>query len=223
MIPAWIVLAVLFVIGYLIGSIPVGLLLAKRAGHGDIRKLGSGNIGATNVLRTGDKKLALLTLLLDMAKGTAAVLLAKFVMTFDAGLLAGVGALLGHVFPVWLKFKGGKGVATTLGVLLAIHPGLGAICLAAWLGAFAVFRISSLSALIAIGLSPVIAAVMFHDPVTSFTDKNGTMVILFNHHTEYVPMLCAVMAAIVFYKHKDNIKRLLKGEEPKISFNKSQA
>src|SRR5262245_58610918 len=182
------VMLTLFVIGYLIGSIPFGLILAKMGGHGDIRNIGSGNIGATNVLRTGDKKLALITLILDIGKGAAAVEFAEFVMTFDAALLAGLGAFLGHVFPVWLRFKGGKGVATTLGILAAIYPGLGIICGLLWFAVFLIFRISSLAALVAIGMSPVAAALLFTSPVTSYTASDGSMIIMFNHHTEYVPI-----------------------------------
>lgn len=211
---------VLFIIAYLIGSIPFGLLLAQAAGLGDIRNIGSGNIGATNVLRTGNKKLAALTLLLDILKGVVAVLLAQMVMTFDAGLLAGLGVLLGHVYPVWLKFKGGKGVATALGVLIAINPLLGGSCIALWLITAVIFRISSLAALVAIGLSPAIAFFLFRDPVSSYETLDGSLVILFNHHTEYVPILCAVFAVLIFYKHRDNIKRLLNGTEPKIDFGK---
>lgn len=206
-------------LGYLLGSVPFGLVLTRLAGYGDIRKIGSGNIGATNVLRTGNKKLAALTLLLDGGKGAAAALLAQFVMTYDAGLAAGAGAFLGHLFPVWLKFKGGKGVATTLGILIALSPGLGLLCCAIWLAMAAIFRYSSLSALTSIGLSPLLAQMFFVAP-TSYEEADGSTVMLFNHHTEYLPALCAFFAALVFFKHKDNIRRLLKGEEPKIGRKK---
>jgi len=205
--------------GYLLGSVPFGLVLTKLAGYGDIRAIGSGNIGATNVLRTGNKKLAALTLLLDGGKGAAAVLLAQFVMTYDAGLAAGAGAFLGHLFPVWLKFKGGKGVATTLGILIALSPGLGLLCCAIWLGVAVIFRYSSLAALTSIGLSPLLAQLFFIAP-SSYEEADGSSVTLFNHHTEYLPVLCAFIAAFVFYRHKENIRRLLKGEEPKIGKKK---
>ncbi len=207
--------------GYLLGSVPFGLVLTRLAGYGDIRKVGSGNIGATNVLRTGNKKLALVTLLLDGGKGAVAVLLTHYMMTYDAAIYAATGAFIGHLFPVWLKFKGGKGVATTLGILLALEPMLGAICCAVWLAMAILFRYSSLAALTAIGISPVLAWFFFQEP-SAFTDTDGSYVMRFNHHTEYLPMLCAFFAAFVFYKHKENISRLLKGEEPKIGKKKSE-
>ncbi|MBI4031206.1 MAG: glycerol-3-phosphate 1-O-acyltransferase PlsY [Proteobacteria bacterium] len=208
-----------FFIGYFLGSIPFGLVLTRLAGYGDIRAIGSGNIGATNVLRTGNKKLAALTLLLDGGKGAAAVALAQFMMTYDAGLAAAAGAFLGHLFPVWLKFKGGKGVATTLGILFALSPGLGLLCCAIWLAVAAIFRYSSLAALTAIGLSPMLAQLFFVAP-SSYTEADGSFTILVNHHTEYLPALCGFFAVFVFYRHKDNIRRLLKGEELKIGKKK---
>lgn len=206
--------------GYLLGSIPFGLVLTKLAGYGDIRAIGSGNIGATNVLRTGNKKLAALTLLLDGGKGAAAVLLAQSIMTYDAGLAAGAGAFLGHLFPVWLKFRGGKGVATTLGILIALEPGLGLVCCAIWLAMAVVFRYSSLAALTAIGLSPLLAHLFFVTP-SARTWPDGSFVMLVNHHTEYLPALCGFFAMMVWFKHRANIKRLLKGEEPKIGKKKN--
>jgi acyl phosphate:glycerol-3-phosphate acyltransferase len=206
---------ILAILGYLIGSIPFGLLLTRLAGYGDIRNIGSGNIGATNVLRTGNKKLALLTLLLDGGKGAAAVLLAQGVMTYDAGLAAAVGCFLGHLFPVWLKFKGGKGVATTLGILLALQPALGLACCALWLSSALLFRYSSGAALLSIGLSPYIALKFAFAP-RQYTEKDGSAVFLPNHHTELLPVLCSFMALLVYYKHRENIRRLFKGEEPKI-------
>ncbi len=211
---------IVFVLGYLLGSIPFGLVLTKLAGYGDIRKIGSGNIGATNVLRTGNKPLALATLLLDGGKGAAAVFLAKFALTYDMALLAALGAFLGHLFPVWLKLKGGKGVATTLGILIALEPLLGAACCLLWLGTAALLRFSSLAALVSIGLAPVIA-LYFAGLPQSYTEPDGSFVMLMNHHTQYLPVLCAFFTMLVFYRHKENIRRLIKGEEPKIGKKKT--
>jgi len=181
-------------IGYLLGSIPFGVILTRLGGAGDLRQVGSGNIGATNVLRTGRKDLALATLILDSGKGAAAVLL---MMHFgrEAMMAAAVGSVLGHLFPVWLRFKGGKGVATTLGVLLALAPlaGIGA-CLT-WAATAALFRISSLSALMAMLAAPFFAAYWYG------VDMG---------------LVIAAIAALVWYRHKANIVRILKGEEPKI-------
>ena len=145
------------IIGYLIGSIPFGLILTWMSGLGDIRKVGSGNIGATNVLRTGNKYLALLTLVLDASKGAVAVITISYFYSFELSLLCGLGAVLGHNFPVWLRFKGGKGVATTIGVLLASHWAVGIFICATWLVLAVSFRISSLAALVALFLSPFFA------------------------------------------------------------------
>lgn len=184
--------------GYLLGSIPFGLVLTKLSGLGDIRQIGSGNIGATNVLRTGRKDLALATLLLDGGKGAIAVLIARLISE-DLTVIAGGAAILGHLFPVWLKFKGGKGVATTLGTLIAANwmVGIGA-CLT-WLVAAVLFRYSSLSALIAVAAAPFLALWL------------GT-----------VPQawLAAFAALLVWIRHHENIRRLLKGEEPKIGRKK---
>ena len=182
--------------GYLIGSIPFGLILTRAFGYGDIRDIGSGNIGATNVLRTGNKKLAIATLILDSLKGAVAVGLAMYFMNYNMAMLAGFFALIGHLFPVWLKFKGGKGVATTLGTLLALKSIIGIAACGVWLLMAIVFRYSSLSALTAIGLTPVMAHFMYNDP-----NLTG---------------LCGIIATLVFYKHRDNIERLLSGQEPKI-------
>lgn len=190
------------ILGYLFGSIPFGLVLAKMGGYGDIRKIGSGNIGATNVLRTGNKPLALATLLLDSGKGAIAVLIALFFLNFPAAMVAGFAALVGHCYPVWLKFKGGKGVATTLGTLLALLPPVGLITCLLWLFSAAAFRISSLAALIAVGLSPLVSHFMYGDPNISG--------------------LCAAIAGLVFLKHRENIKRLFAGTEPKIGKKKQQ-
>jgi len=195
------VFAALF--GYLLGSIPFGLVLCKMAGLGDIRKIGSGNIGATNVLRTGNKPLALATLILDSGKGAIAVAIIYFLFDFNAAMVAGFAALIGHCYPVWLKFKGGKGVATTLGTLLALSPLLGGITCMIWMLTALLFRISSLAALVSVGLSPLISYYLYHNP-----NLSG---------------LCAAIAALVYIKHRDNIKRLFKGEEPKIGKKKEQA
>jgi acyl phosphate:glycerol-3-phosphate acyltransferase len=186
--------------GYVLGSVPFGYLLTRAAGLGDVRKIGSGNIGATNVLRTGHKGLAALTLLLDALKGTAAVLIAHQVggsygIAILAGLLAGLGAFLGHIFPVWLGFKGGKGVATYIGVMAgAFWPAALVFC-AAWLSVAAVTRISSLSALVA---SLVVPALLAYQG-----DRAEAL-------------LAALMTGLLFWKHSSNIRRLAQGEEPKI-------
>lgn len=182
------------VLGYLLGSTPFGLILTRLAGLGDIRAIGSGNIGATNVLRTGNKALAALTLLLDGGKGAAAVLLgANFGP--DIAVLAGGGAFVGHLFPVWLKFAGGKGVATFLGVMLASAWPVGLLACVTWLVVAALFRYSSLAALIAAVASPAYAW-WLADPQRA--------------------ELAAFMAVLVLIRHHANIRRLLKGEEPKI-------
>ena len=186
--------------GYLIGSVPFGLILTRIGGYGDIRDIGSGNIGATNVLRTGNKKLALATLLLDSLKGAIAVSIAYYLADFNVALAAGFAALIGHLFPVWLKFKGGKGVATTLGTLLALKPVLGIAACGIWLLTAVVTRYSSLSAIVAVALSPAVAQYLYADPnLTGF---------------------CGFVALIVIFKHRANIKRLVGGEEPKIGQKK---
>lgn len=182
------------ILAYLLGSIPFGLLLTKIGGYGDIRKIGSGNIGATNVLRTGNKKLALLTLFLDGAKGTAAVLLVHALFP-DVAPVAGFAVLVGHVFPVWLDFKGGKGVATTIGVLLGLAWPVGVAVMVLW-GLIAYFsRYSSLAALLSIGLSPALA-------------------ILYGHSDWLWLPVCMFM--LIIWKHAHNIQRLRAGKEPKI-------
>lgn len=188
------------VAGYLLGSIPFGLVLTKLAGHGDIRKIGSGNIGATNVLRTGRKGLAAATLLLDGAKGAVAVLIAG-IWSQDLAVLAGGGAMLGHCFPVWLGFKGGKGVATALGILLAIAWPVGLFACLTWLVMAVVFRYSSVAALTAIAASPVFAWSLA-DPQRAY--------------------LAALIAVLVWIRHHENIRRLLKGEESKIKLGKDK-
>jgi glycerol-3-phosphate acyltransferase PlsY len=186
------------VIGYLIGSIPFGLLLTRLAGLGDIRHIGSGNIGATNVLRTGRKGLAAATLLLDGAKGAAAVLLGLRLGP-DIAWLAAAGALIGHCFPVWLKLRGGKGVATALGILLAIAPAVGALACLTWLAAAFLTRYSSVASLLAMAASPVYA--------WSLADPQRTELAVF-------------LAVVILLRHHGNIRRLIKGEESKIRFSK---
>ena len=182
-------------LGYLLGSIPFGLLLARAGGKGDIREIGSGNIGATNVLRTGSKALAALTLVLDCLKATAAILIAHALWRDVSGTFAGTGAMLGHLYPLWLKFKGGKGVATFLGVLIPLMPMLAAVYAAVWLILLLTIRISSVSGLAAAASAPIMGAILGLD--------------------EYFPMLLG-LAILVFWKHRENIRRILSGTEPAI-------
>jgi acyl phosphate:glycerol-3-phosphate acyltransferase len=188
------------VLGYLSGSIPFGLLLSGWAGLGDIRKIGSGNIGATNVLRTGNKKIAALTLICDGLKGYVPVLAASIYATPEAMIAAGLGALAGHLFPVWLNFKGGKGVATGLGVTFGWSWILGLVFSVVWLMIFFATRISSASALTAVAVVAVAALIKFM-PIVGWW-----------------PSL--ILAVAVWFMHRANIARLLKGEEPKSSFTK---
>jgi glycerol-3-phosphate acyltransferase PlsY len=180
--------------GYLIGSIPFGLLLTKAAGLGDIRQVGSGNIGATNVLRTGRKGLAAATLILDGLKGAVAVLLARQFLG-DQDVVVGTAAVLGHLFPVWLGFRGGKGVATGLGVLLAAAWPVGLACCALWLVAAKVLKMSSAAALTAFAAAPLFALVL------SSADH---------------ALMALLIAILVFWRHEANIRRLLAGTEPRI-------
>lgn len=182
-------------IGYLFGSIPFGLLITRRAGTADLRSIGSGNIGATNVLRTGRKGLAAATLLGDMLKGTAAVLLARYLFGNEAAIAAGLGAFLGHILPVWLKFKGGKGVATYIGVLLGLWWPAALIFCAIWLAVAAITRYSSLAALIASAAIPPLLLWLQYLPLSG---------------------LFAVLSAILWFKHRGNISRLMDGSEGKI-------
>lgn len=183
------------VIGYLLGSIPFGLLLTRMAGLGDVRNIGSGNIGATNVLRTGNKGLAAGTLLLDAFKGAAAVLIAAHFFGEDAGVLAGFAAFIGHIFPVWIGFKGGKGVATYLGILLGLAPLMALIFAIVWLVIAFTTRYSSLSALVATLVIPVVLWILGVDKIAA---------------------AMAVMTVISWYKHRANIARLTAGTEGKI-------
>jgi len=185
-------------VGYLVGSIPFGLLLAKAAGKGDIRQIGSGNIGATNVLRTGSKGLAAAVLLLDAAKGFAAVW-AAWRWFPDAVWVAALAAVVGHCFPVWLRFKGGKGVATNAGVSFGLGWPIGVAYAVVWLAMLALTRISSLA-----GMSAVVAAVL------------GAAAL---GYRPFVPVL-AVIALLVIWLHRANIRRLLAGEEPRIGKGK---
>jgi acyl phosphate:glycerol-3-phosphate acyltransferase len=188
--------ALALLLGYALGSIPFGLLCSWAAGAGDIRKVGSGNIGATNVLRTGNKWAAAATLLLDGGKGLAAVLLARRVWHGeDAALMAGFAAFTGHLFPVWLGFKGGKGVATFLGIILALSPLAGVGTALSWIAAAAIWRISSLSGLIAAALAPIYLLML---------------------HQRQFAALAALLAIAIFAMHRDNIRRLLAGDEPRI-------
>lgn len=184
--------------GYLLGSIPFGLLLTRLTGAGDLRSIGSGNIGATNVLRTGRKGLAAATLLLDLAKGFAAVWLARNVLGGDPAI-GGLAAVVGHCFPVWLKFKGGKGVATLMGVSLGLGWGIGGVYAAVWLGMLALTRISSLSGMSAAVSAPLAAWLL--------------------GYPEFVPVL-AVLAVLVLWLHRANIARLRAGTEPKVGSSK---
>lgn len=184
------------VLGYLLGSVPFGLAIARVLGLGDLRRIGSGNIGATNVLRTGNRPAALATLLLDSGKGALAVLLARYFAGETAALLAGGAAFLGHCFPVWLRFRGGKGVATFLGTLIALYWPLGLAACAIWVLTAAISRISSLSALMAAALVPVFAWAM---------GMNG------------LALAAGFMAALIFIRHHANIARLLNGTEPRIA------
>jgi glycerol-3-phosphate acyltransferase PlsY len=183
------------VIGYLSGSVPYGLLLTRWAGLGDIRSIGSGNIGATNVLRTGNKKVAAATLLLDALKGAIPVLVLTALWGRDAGLVAGIAALLGHVFPVWLGFKGGKGVATGGGVLLAAGWWVALICIVVWVAMAKISKISSLSALTACCAAPVVAAIGGDWKLAGFA---------------------LALAVVIVWRHEDNIRRLLAGTESRI-------
>ncbi|WP_439109838.1 glycerol-3-phosphate 1-O-acyltransferase PlsY [Lentibacter sp.] len=187
-------LALWALLGYLFGSVPFGLLISRVMNLGDVRAIGSGNIGATNVLRTGNKTAAALTLLLDGGKAAVVVLLARSMAGEDAAQLAGLAAFLGHCFPVWLAFKGGKGVATFFGLLLALSFPVGLACCATWLAVFAIWRISSLAAVAAASASTVWMAVLGAQPLL---------------------LLGIALTVLVFFTHRANIDRLRAGTEPK--------
>lgn len=187
-------LALITIAAYLLGSVPFGIVMARLFGLGDLRQIGSGNIGATNVLRTGHKLAAVLTLILDAGKGAIAVLVARALAGEDAAQLAGFAAFLGHCYPVFLRFQGGKGVATFLGTLIALVWPVGLAACATWAVVAALSRISSLSALVAAALSPVWMVVFGYPGM----------------------VLAGALAALVFMRHQPNISRLLRGEEPRI-------
>ena len=188
-------LALVALLAYLLGSVPFGIVITRLMGLGDLRQIGSGNIGATNVLRTGNKGAALATLLLDGGKGAVAVLIARALAGEDAAQIAGLAAFLGHLFPVWLGFKGGKGVATFLGILLALAWPVGIAACLTWLVTALITRISSLSALVAAALAAGWAGILGHPEMVWLT---------------------VILGTLVFYRHSANIERLLARTEPKI-------
>ena len=198
----WIVPAGAALLGYLLGSIPFGLILTRLFGAGDLRRIGSGNIGATNVLRTGRKGLAAATLLLDAAKGFAAVWLAQHLSTGDAslGIIAGGAAFLGHLYPIWLRFRGGKGVATLMGIVLALNWPSALVYALVWLSLLGLLRISSVAGMTAAVSAPVSAAFF-----SAFD----------------IVLLLLALAALVLWKHRENIDRLLSGTEPRIGGKKA--
>lgn len=191
----WPYLAATFSAAYFLGSIPFGVILTRIAGAGDIRRIGSGNIGATNVLRTGRKGLAALTLLLDAGKGWLAVFIAGRLYGTDMALVACYGVMIGHVFPIWLRFRGGKGVATALGVLLALAWPVGVAALLGWLAVIVITRLSSLAALAAAAAVPLLSYFLATPQTTEFT---------------------VVLAVLIWLRHAGNIRRLLRGEETRI-------
>ena len=194
MFDLWLAPSAALLLGYLLGSIPFGLLLAKAVGAGDLRKIGSGNIGATNVLRTGRKGIAAATLILDVAKGAVAVLVGGM-LAREGALLAGAGAFFGHCYPVWLRFNGGKGVATYLGIALALHWPCGLVYAGVWLAAFATLRYSSVGGMLAAISAPVSAAAF--------------------GRFDLVPLFLG-LTIILLWKHRGNIMRLLTGTEPRV-------
>lgn len=179
-------------LSYLLGSIPFGILLTRMAGIQNLRKIGSGNIGATNVMRTGHKWLGILTLLLDAGKGAAAVIVVSHIYSADFAALAGLGAVIGHIFPVWLSFRGGKGVATTIGVFFTLDWRLGAAVCLVWLLAFAFMRIASVASMLSVVYSPIVAYLISGDITT---------------------LLCLTLAVLIIFSHRSNIMRLMQGTE----------
>lgn len=183
------------VLAYLLGSVPFGIVITRAMGLGDLRQIGSGNIGATNVLRTGNKRAALATLVLDAAKGGVAVLIARWLMAEDAGQVAGLCAFLGHLFPVWLRFRGGKGVATFLGILLALSWQVGLAVCATWAVSAAITRTSSIAALIAAATTAVW--------MITFDDGHFLL-------------LALILTMLIYVRHSENLKRIKAGTEPRI-------
>ena len=194
-------LALVATLAYLLGAVPFGIVMSRAFGLADPRTIGSGNIGATNVLRSGSKPAAALTVLLDGAKGGIAVLIARAVVGEDAAQIAALSAFLGHLYPVWLGFKGGKGVATFLGTVLALSPIVGIAACALWLVTFAIFRISSLGGILSPALTPIAALLLGHGDKTT---------------------VLAAMAIFVWWRHRQNITRILDGTEPKVGRKKPQ-
>lgn len=192
------ILLLALAVGYVLGSIPFGLVLARVMKLGNLREIGSGNIGATNVLRTGNKAAAALTVVLDGGKGALAVLVARSIWAEDAAQLAGLGAILGHLYPIWLAFKGGKGVATFLGIMLALNFWVGLACCATWLATALILRMSSLAALMAAGMSPLWMLFL----------NEGRLLVL-----------ALVLTVLIYIRHWGNIKRIRDGNEPKIGAN----
>ena len=191
------------VVGYLLGSIPFGVIVTRAAGVGDVRNIGSGNIGATNVLRTGRRDLALITLVADAGKAMLAVVILRAIYGEDAGAVAGAAAFTGHLFPVWLGFKGGKGVATFFGVMLTINWEIGVIAAALWILTAAIFRSSSLAALVAVALTPL-SMLALGQPVSFLA-------------------AALFMGVLIYVRHDPNIRRLLAGQEPRIGAKSAAA
>jgi glycerol-3-phosphate acyltransferase PlsY len=205
--PALLTLGLVAIGGYLLGSIPFGVILTRAGGAGDVRNIGSGNIGATNVLRTGRKDLAIATLILDAGKGAVALLVARYLFGEVAGAIAGGAAFLGHLFPVWLGFKGGKGVATFFGLILAACWPLGLLAAATWLIVAFALRYSSLAALVAAALTPLYALL----PLPALGLPAAAPIL----------MLAIFTAVLIYIRHHENIARLLKGAEPRIGARKA--
>jgi len=205
--PALLTLGLVAIGGYLLGSIPFGVILTRAAGAGDVRNIGSGNIGATNVLRTGRKDLAIATLILDAGKGAVALLIARHLFGETAGAIAGGAAFMGHLFPVWLGFKGGKGVATFFGLILAACWPLGLLAAATWLIVAFALRYSSLAALVAAALTPLYALLPL--PMLGLPAPAPILI------------LAIFTAVLIYIRHHENIARLLKGAEPKIGAKKA--
>ena len=205
--PALLTLGLVAIGGYLLGSIPFGVILTRAAGAGDVRNIGSGNIGATNVLRTGRKDLAIATLVLDAGKGAVALLIARYLFGETAGAIAGGAAFMGHLFPVWLGFKGGKGVATFFGLILAACWPLGLMAAATWLIVAFALRYSSLAALVAAALTPLYALL----PLPALGLPAAAPIL----------MLAIFTAVLIYIRHHENIARLLKGAEPRIGARKA--